>query len=140
MWSQNNSNTFKKFFCTLADNLLANLLPPSLIFGLLSVRQYYEKNLKLSNPKFKFTFVSANTALKLLKYIDKNKAEGLDNLSSKFLKDVASLFAKPFFQIRNFSIKYSIFPSDLIIAKLKLLFYQPPGTIAPYPYSLKFLK
>ena len=34
--------------------------------------------------------------------MDRNKAASLDNLSSKFLKDVASLFAKPFFQIRNF--------------------------------------
>ena len=32
-----NANIFKKIFCTLADNLLANLPPPSLRFGLNSV-------------------------------------------------------------------------------------------------------
>ena len=50
------------------------------------------------------------------------KATGLDNLSGKFLKDGATVLAKPISQICNLSIKYSIFPSDCKIAKLKPLF------------------
>ena len=50
------------------------------------------------------------------------KATSLDNLSGKFLKDGATVLAKPISQICNLSIKYSIFPSDCKIAKLKPLF------------------
>ena len=38
-----NANIFKMIFCTLADVLLANLSPPSLRFGLNTVRRYYKK-------------------------------------------------------------------------------------------------
>ena len=46
------ANIFKKFFYTLADDLLANLPPTSLRFDLPSVRQYYEKILKFPNSYF----------------------------------------------------------------------------------------
>ena len=66
--------------------------------------------------------MSEETVLKLLQDLDENKAAGLDNLSGKFLKDGATVLAKPISQICNLSIKYSIFPSDCKIAKLKALF------------------
>ena len=74
-----------------------------------------QKNSKI----FKFYVVSEKTVLKLLQDLDENKAAGLDNLSGKFLKDGATVLAKPISQICNLSIKYSIFPSDCKIAKLK---------------------
>ena len=43
--------------------------------------QYYNKTLKLPNTRFKFTFVSEDSVLKILKNMDENKAAGLDNLS-----------------------------------------------------------
>ena len=71
-------------FCTFAqcfaDNLLADLLSSSWRFGLPSIRQYYKRIIKLSNFKFKFNFVPEDTALKLLKDLNENKAAGLDNL------------------------------------------------------------
>ena len=57
--------------------------------------------------------------LKHLPNLNENKA--MDNLSGKFLKDGATVLAKPISQICNLSIKYSIFPSDCKIAKLKPL-------------------
>ena len=39
--------TFSICFCSIADNLIANLPPPSLRFDLPSVQRYYEKILKL---------------------------------------------------------------------------------------------
>ena len=51
---------FQKKICTLADNLLAHLPPPSLICLAFS----YEKILKYPNSKFKFNFVSEETVLK----------------------------------------------------------------------------
>ena len=66
--------------------------------------------------------------LKYLQDLDENKAAGLDNLSGKFLKDGATVLAKPISQICNFSIKYSIFPSDCEITKLKSLFKKGSKT------------
>ena len=63
--------------------------------------------------------MSEETVLKHLPNLNENKA--MDNLSGKFLKDGATVLAKPISQICNLSIKYSIFPSDCKIAKLKPL-------------------
>ena len=57
-----------------------------ILFTLLRKLQYYEKTLKLPISKSKFNFVSEETVLKILKYMDESKAVGLDNLSPKFLK------------------------------------------------------
>ena len=65
--------------------------------------------------------------------MDENKAAGLDNLSGKFLKDGATVLAKPISQICNLSIKYSIFPTGCKIAKLKPLFKKGSKT-APKNY------
>ena len=131
-----NANIFKNFFCILADDLLANLSTSSLRFGLNSVRQYHEKILKYPKSKFKFKFVSVETLLKHLQDLDENKAAGLDNLFGKFLKDGATVLAKPISQICNLSIKYSIFPSDCKKAKLKPLFKKRfkdrPPKLLPY--------
>ena len=132
--------TFSNIFFTLADNLLANLRLPSLSVGLPSVWQYYKRILKLPKSKFKSDFVPEETILKLLKDLDGNKAAGLDNLSGKFLKDGATVLAKPISQICNVFKKYSVFPSDCKIAKLKPLFKKglktAPKIIVSYPYSL----
>ena len=66
--------------------------------------------------------------LKQLYDLDENKAVDLDNLPGKFLKDGAIVLAKPISQICNLSIKYSIFPSDCKIAKLKPLFKKGSKT------------
>ena len=60
--------------------------------------------------------------------MDENKAPGLDNLSGKFLKDGTTVLAKSISQICNLSVKYSIFPSDCKIAKLKPLFKKGSKT------------
>ena len=62
------------------------------------------------------------TVLKHLKDLDENEVAGLDNLSGKYLKDGATVLANPISQICNLSIKYSIFPFDCKIVKLKPLF------------------
>ena len=108
-------NIFQKYFCTLADDLLANLTPPSLRFGL----HYYQAFLKLANSKYKFTFMSEETVLKPLKDMDENKAACLDNLSGNFLEAGASVLAKSISQIINLSINYLIFSSDCKVTKTK---------------------
>ena len=84
--------------------------------------------------------MSGETILKLLQDLDQNKAVGLDNLSGKFLKDGATVLAKPISQICNVSIKYSVFLPDCKIAILKPLFKKgsktAPKNIVLYPYFL----
>ena len=58
-----------------------------------------------------------------------NKAAGIDNLSGKFLKDGANILAKPISELCNLSIKYSLFPTDCQIAKLKPLFKKDSTTL-----------
>ena len=58
-----------------------------------------------------------------------DKAAGIDNLSGKFLKDGANILAKPISKICNLSIKYSVFPIDCQVAKLKPLYKQGSATL-----------
>ena len=58
-----------------------------------------------------------------------DKAAGIDNLSGKLLKDAANILAKPISEICNLSIKYSVFPTDCQIAKLKPLFKKGSTTL-----------
>ena len=51
-----------------------------------------------------------------------NKAVGVGCLSGQSLKDEATVLAKSISQICNISLKYSVFPSDCEITKLKPLF------------------
>ena len=128
-----NANIFRNFYNSLADDLLSNLPPAPMRFGLPSVHQYYEKTLKLPRSNFKFDFVSEDYILKFLKNINEDKAAGIENLPGKFLKDEAAVLAKPISQICNLSIKYSHFPIDCKIAKLKPLFKKGSRT-APKNY------
>ena len=41
-----------------------------------------------------------------------DKADGIDNLSGKFLKDEGNILAKPISELCNLSIKCSLFLTD----------------------------
>ena len=73
-----NANIFRNFYNSPADDLLNNLPPAPMRFGLHSVHQYYEKTLKLPHSNFKFDFVSEDYILKFLKNINEDKAAGID--------------------------------------------------------------
>ena len=104
-------------------------VPPCNRFGITSVRKYYQDVLNLLPCKFKFSFVAEDLVLKLLKDMNIDKAAGIDNLSGKILTDAANILAKPISEICNLSIKYSIFPTDCQIAKLKPLFKRGSTTL-----------
>ena len=97
-----NANTFKEFFCILASNLVAKLRPPS---KLDTVRDYYQDILGLRPSKFKFSNVTEDNVLQLLKDMNVGKAADIDNLSGRFLKDGANILAKPISELCNLSIK-----------------------------------
>ena len=123
-----NANTFKEFYCNLAGDLLKKLPPPSNKFGITSVCNFYQTMLDELPFKFKFSNVTEDLVFKLLNHMNPDKAAGIDNLSGKFLKDGASISAKPISKICNLSIKYSLFPIDCQIAKLKPLFKKGSTT------------
>ena len=49
--------------------------------------------------KFKFSNITEDLVFKLLNDMNPDKAAGIDNLSGKFLKDGASILAKPISKI-----------------------------------------
>ena len=68
-----NGNTFKKFFCNLASDLVAKIPPPSDEFGIRSVRNYHQNILDLLSNRFNFSNVTEDFVLKLLKDMNINK-------------------------------------------------------------------
>ena len=124
-----NANNFKEFYSNLANDLVKKLPPPSNKFGATQVRQYYQHILDFLPSKFTFSVGDENLVLKLLNDMTIDKAAGIDNISAKFLKDGANVLAKPISEVCNLSIKYSIFPTDRQIAKLKPLFKKGSTTL-----------
>ena len=61
--------------------------------------------------------------------MNKDKAAGIDDISRKILKDVANILAKSISEICKLSIKYSLFPTDCQIPKLKPLFKKDPAAL-----------
>ena len=60
--------------------------------------------------------------LSILKGLNPSTAAGIDNLSGKFLKDVAHVLAQPMSQLCNLSIQLNSFPRSCKIAKVKPVF------------------
>ena len=94
-----NTNTFKEYFCNQASHLIAKLPPPFNDFGISSLRNYYQYTLDLLPNKFSFSNVTEDFVLKLLKDMHIDKAGGINNLSGKFLKEEATILAKPISRI-----------------------------------------
>ena len=122
------ANAFKDFFCNLANDLVAKLPHPSNRFRLDTARNYNQDILGLLPSKFKFSNVTEDLVLQLLKGMNIDKAASIDNLSENFLKDGANILAKTISELYNLSIKDSLFPTDCQIAKLKALFKKGSTT------------
>ena len=112
---------FKKFYSTLASNLVEKLPAAVNKFGLHSV-EVYKNVLHLQENNFTFQTTESSSVLKLLKKIEVNKAADMDNISGIFLKYGADILATLVAQIRDLSIKLSHFPNNCKLAKLKLLY------------------
>ena len=93
-----------------------------------------------------FVLYESDKALKILKCLDESKAPGIDDLLGMFLKEGASVLAKPITQLWNLPISFARFPDACKIAKLKPLLecsktdpknYRP---ISPLPLTSKVLE
>ena len=102
------TETFKKYYFSLGENLVLKLPKPPNSFGIQSVNNYYQKcNLK---DRILFAKIESYKVFKLLKTFDESKASGINDLLEIFLKDSASLLVMPITQIRNLSISFGKFP------------------------------
>ena len=123
-----NASIFKEFYSNLADDLVKKLPKSSEKFGISSVVKYYAESVDSTISHFKLKETTENTIYSILQSLNIDKAAGIDNISSRFLKDGANILKKPICQICNLSIKLSKFPNQCKIAKLKPLFKKGSKT------------
>ena len=119
---------FKKLFSNLANDLVQKLPTGPNKFGNKSVEDYYNDMFNFYPKKLTFQTIQTKCISDLLKNCDTNKAAGTDNLSGRFLKDGADILTIPVTQLCNLSIKFSHFPKDCKVAKLKPLYKKGTKT------------
>ena len=77
------TETFKKYYSSLAENLLLKLPKPPNNSGIQIVNDYYKKcNLK---ERLLFAKIESDKVFKILKNFDESKAPVIDDLSGIFL-------------------------------------------------------
>ena len=107
---------------------LGSRLPPSPnVFTESKVASYYD-DIKFKDLNFEFSETSPEKILNILKDLNPSKADGIDNLSGKFLKDGADILVRPISQLCSLSIKLDSFPRICKIAKVKPLFKKGSKT------------
>ena len=100
--SLSKAETFKKYYTSLAENLVLKLAKPPNNFGIQPVKNYYnECNLK---KRLLFQNIESDKVFKMLKNLDESKAPGIVDLSRIFLRNGSSLLATPMTQLCNLSI------------------------------------
>ena len=77
---------------------------------------------------FQLLETSPEKVSSIWKGLKPSKAAGIDDLSSKFLKDSAHVLARPISQLCNLSIKLNSFPKSCKIAKVTPLFKKDSKT------------
>ena len=134
-----NANIFCRFFSNSADSLLLKLPRPKNKFGIKTTTEYY-KEIHYKCEDFVFHNVDITSVEKILKNLDVAKASGIDQISTRFLKDGAPVIAIHLPNIINLSIKLDKFPSQCKIAKIKPLFKKGIKTKAKNyrPISVTF--
>ena len=128
---------FKDYYSNLAGKLLKKLPKPPNKFTLNAVFQHYKGIIQ--SDSFNLATVSENTVLTISKNTKVSKAAGLDNLSGRFLKDGAKVFAKPITDLCNLSITSGKFPDSCKIAKLKPIYKKSSLTEASNYRSISLL-
>ena len=115
------SEMFKKLFSNLANDLVQKLSTAPNKFGNKSVEDYYNDMFNFYPKKLTFQTIQTKCISDLLKNCDASKAAGVDNLSGRFLKDGEDILTITITQLCNLFIKFSHFPKDCKVAKLKPL-------------------
>lgn len=109
----NIAETLNDYFSTIGPSLAQNL-PKSSTHPIDFISPV--------GTRFSFSLVTLDEVEKLLLNLKSNKSCGLDKISSKLLKDAASVVAPSLVRIFNICISSGIFPDDWKIARVSPLF------------------
>ena len=123
-----NAKTFKRFYSELAAGLQEKLPRAPNKFTSQATKNYYSKTLCNVFNDFEFSNVSEEDVKKVLLNLDTSKANGMDQIPAKFLRDGAEVLAFPLGNTIHLSIKLSTFPGECKIAKLKPIFKKGART------------
>jgi hypothetical protein len=104
-------NEFNKFFNEIGTTLSENIGPPS-------GKSYKDYLCNPAQHSFEFDFIDSETVIEVIDSLKSKNSRGHDGMSCKLLKFVKHELAKPLALIINQSIKMSIFPAPLKIAKI----------------------
>ena len=116
--SQDNANTFCRFFSKKGDSLLQTLPHPKNWFGIKTTEEYY-KHIRNECENFVLCNVDVTIVDKILKNLDVAKASGTDQISANILKDGAPVIAIHLANLMNVSIKLDTFSSKCKDSKNK---------------------
>ena len=103
--SKDVAGIFNNFYTTVASKLVEKLPPAPGFFNIASTafREFYRKRLPFGTT-FTLSPVTHLFILGQLLSLNPNKAIGLDDIASRFLRDGASVIVEPFSHIVNISI------------------------------------
>ena len=87
-----NCSISKNYFSSLAHNLVSKLPLAPNIFTESIIASYYDNNTVPKDLDFQLSETSPEKILSILKSLNPSKTAGFDNLSGKFLKDIALMF------------------------------------------------
>ena len=108
------ADSFCNYFTTCVDRL-CNVLPVNFVWQ-------NSAGINEVDTRFGFKPVDEREIYNHLIHLKSSKAPGYDNIPPKLLIDAASVLARPLTFIMNLSMKESIFPKSLKIAKVLPLF------------------
>ena len=100
-------------------------------FGKNFVERFY-RNKGVFPNSYSFSIVSENKVLKYLNSLGINKANGLDGIPSRFVRDGASILACPLTHVINISLIQGVVPDDLKSARVVPLFKKNDKTEVGY--------
>ena len=104
-------------FQTKPKFLLIKLPNPPDKHNVRSVIRYHSSF--MISDEFCLSNISEEKVLKIMTNIESSKTDGVDKLSSRFLKDGANILVKPISTLYNLSISQGVFPNACKVAKLK---------------------
>ncbi len=113
--SKNIANEFNTYFSNITENL--NISQDTTNCQFENLEDFISSHIP-ENVEFTMPFMTENFVLLQLLTLNESKATGLDSIGAKFLKMSAHTIAAPLCHIFNLSIRKSVFPSLLKIAKV----------------------
>ena len=122
------SNAFNDHFSTIGPRL-ANEIP-----SIANNNSSYINNINVNNNKFSFSSINCSIVFLHLNKLCRSKATGLDDISSKIIRECADLISVSLCDLFNKSLVSGIFPDDWKCARVTPLFKHTQGESSDLNY------